>query len=393
MNKDENQPGIGTRSVHAGEHRNTEGSPHSPIFNSTTFAFPNTRALLDVVEGKTKGPLYTRYGLNPGIMALEEKLASLENAESALVFSSGMAAEAAVFLGSNTKHIVCMGDAYGGTLELLAVNLPELGIRSTFLAGQDFDGLQRALQEGAGLVFFETPTNPTLEIIDIRKVVGLAHEAGALVVIDNTFATPINQNPLGLGADLVIHSATKYLGGHSDVTAGALMGSEETVDSYRIWRKNLGTVPAPETAALLSRSLRTLHVRVAWQNDSALTIAQRFEKHPAIKRVLYPGLPAFAGHELARSQMSGFGGMLTLELAGNGDETSDFVDRLKLFLIAPSLGGAESLVTQPITTTHFGLSPEERQRRGISDTMVRMSIGLENPEDLIRDIEQALEGK
>lgn len=393
MKSNDNQPGIGTRSVHAGEHRNSEGSPHSPIFNSTTFAFPSTRALLDVVEGKAKGPLYTRYGLNPGIMALEEKLASLENAQSALVFSSGMAAEAAVFLGSATKHIVCMGDAYGGTLELLAVNLPEVGIRTTFLAGQDLDGLQRALQEGAGLVFFETPTNPTLEIIDIRKVVGLAHDAGALVVIDNTFATPINQNPLDLGADLVIHSATKYLGGHSDVTAGALMGSEEKVAPYRIWRKNLGTVPAPETAALLSRSLRTLHVRVAWQNESALAIAQRFEKHPAVRKVLYPGLSSFEGHELASSQMSGFGGMLTLDLEGSGAQTSDFVDRLKLFLIAPSLGGAESLVTQPITTTHHGLSAEERLRRGISDTMVRMSIGLENPEDLIRDIEQALEAK
>ncbi|MBX9724837.1 MAG: PLP-dependent transferase, partial [Candidatus Obscuribacterales bacterium] len=213
---------------------------------------------------------------------------------------------------------------------------------------------------------------------------------GALVAVDNTFASPVNQQPLQLGADFVIHSATKYLGGHSDITAGALMGSAELLGPVWPWRKNLGQMIAPEVASLLSRSLRTLMVRVKQQCASAHAIAEAMEKHPRIAKVLYPGLPSFAGYSLASKQMSGFGGMLSIEVKGNAEDASRVADKLKLFALAPSLGGVESLITQPITTTHHGLTPEERKRRGIADSMLRISVGLEDAGDLIADLYQAL---
>jgi cystathionine beta-lyase/cystathionine gamma-synthase len=382
--------GLSTRCIHAGELANAHGSPHTPIYNTTTFAFPSTAAILDVVEGRAAGALYTRYGLNPTVQALEQKLASLEGAEAALAFASGMAAEAALFLTHGREGIVCIGDAYGGTLELIGQQLPLPGIPTHCLLGDELDRLDGLLAGGTRLVFFETPSNPALELFDIAAIAERAQAHGALLVVDNTFASPVNQQPLALGADLVVHSATKYLGGHSDVTAGALMGSKELLDTVGPWRKNLGQVPAPETAALLARSLRTLVVRVHQQNASALAVARAMETHPRVARVLYPGLESFPGHELATRQMSGFGGMLTIEVEGDGETAAAMVDRFKLFAIAPSLGGVESLATQPVTTTHHGLTPEERSRRGITDGMIRLSVGLEDPQDLIGDLEQAL---
>ena len=381
---------LATRCVHAGELADVHGSPHTPIYNTTTFAFPSTAAILDVVEGRAAGSLYTRYGLNPTLQALEVKLASLEGAEAAFAFASGMAAETALFLTHGRAGIVCIGDAYGGTLELVGQQLPLLGIPTHFLLGGELDRLEGLLAGGARLVFFETPSNPTLKIFDIAAIARQAHARNALVAVDNTFASPVNQQPLALGADLVVHSATKYLGGHSDITAGALMGPKALLDAVWPWRKNLGQTPAPETAALLARSLRTLVVRVREQNASALAIARAMESHSRVARVLHPGLGSFPGHELAVQQMSGFGGMLTLEVAGDGATAAVVVDRFQLFAIAPSLGGVESLATQPVTTTHHGLTPEERARRGITDSMIRLSVGLEDPDDLIKDLEQAL---
>ncbi len=386
----EKHAGLATRCVHAGEINDANGSPHTPIYTTTTFKFDSTADLLDVVEGRKAGSLYTRYGLNPTIRALEEKLASLEGAEAAWAFSSGMAAEVALFLTHGRKGIVCIGDAYGGTMELLASQLPELGIPTYFLLGSELDGLKTFLKQGAGLVFLETPTNPTLEVLDIAAISDTAHEYGALVAVDNTFASPVNQNPLELGADFVLHSATKYLGGHSDLTAGALMGSTHLLASVWPWRKNLGTTIAPEIASLLMRSIRSLTVRVERQNATAQAVAEAMAQHPKVARVLYPGLPGFPGHDVARKQMKGFGGMLTLEVKGGYEDAVRVVDRLKLFAIAPSLGGVESLATMPVTTTHHGLPPAERARRGISDSMIRLSVGLEDAADLIADLEQAL---
>jgi len=386
-----NKSGLSTRCVHSGEMHDPQGSPHTPLYNTTTFAFGSTAELLDVVEGRKAGNLYTRYGLNPTIQSLEEKLASIEGAEAAFAFSSGMAAEAALFLAHGQKGIVCIGDAYGGTLELLGSQLPLLGMRTHFTLGNERDRLESLLKDHAKLVFFETPTNPVLEIIDIRRVAALAHAHGALIAVDNTFASPVNQQPLALGADIVVHSATKYLGGHSDITAGALMGSKQIIDPVRAWRNNFGQTIAAETAFLLARSLRTLVVRVERQNATAMAVANAMQGHPRVARVFYPGLPGFPGHAVAKQQMRGFGGMVTLDIKGSGADSTRAVDRLKLFKIAPSLGGVESLATQPVTTTHHGLTPAERARRGITDTMIRLSIGLEDASDLIEDLQQALE--
>lgn len=389
MTKNSKQ-GLSTRSIHGHGFKDAHGSPHLPVYDTTTFAFNSTADLLDVIDGRKPGSLYTRYGLNPSIFALEETLTGLEGAEMAWSFCSGMAAETAVFLAHGREGVVCIGDAYGGTLELLASQLPLLGIKTLLILGSELDQLDALLAAGAKLVFFETPANPTLELLNIRAISAKAHAYGARVAVDNTFASPVNQRPLELGADFVVHSATKYLGGHSDLTAGALMGSKELLMPVWNWRKNLGSMIAPATASLLARSLRTLVVRVRQQNESAQRIAEAMARHPQVARVFYPGLASFPGHELAREQMYGFGGMLSIEVAGGGEDATGVADRLKLFALAPSLGGAESLVTQPCTTTHHGLTPEERTRRGISDAMLRLSVGLEDPEDLIADLEQAL---
>jgi len=362
-----------------------------PIYNTTTFGFRSTADLLDVVEGRRPGNLYTRYGLNPTIRSVEAKLASLECAESALVFASGMAAEAALFFTHGRKGIVCLGNAYGGTLALLTDHLPLLGVPTTLLLGGEVGKLEEILKQGHGLVFLETPTNPTMEIFDIREICRLSHKYGVLVAVDNTFASPINQQVLALGVDIAVHSATKYLGGHSDLTGGALMGPKEIIEPVGPWRKNLGQMMAPEVAGLLSRSLRTLPIRVERQNRTAQSVAEAMRTHPKIAKVLYPGLPDFPQHALAKSQMSGFGGMLTLEINGSGEDATKVIDGLELIIIAPSLGGPESLATQPMTTTHHGLTPEERLKRGITDSMIRFSIGMEAAEDLIEDLNHALE--
>ena len=382
--------GLSTRCVHAGEIDDAHGSPHTPVYNTTTFKFSSTADLLDVVDGRKAGSLYTRYGLNPTVQALEAKLASIEGAEMAWAFCSGMAAEAALFFAHGREGIVCLGDAYGGTLELLGAQIGLLGIRTHLLLGNELELAESRLKDGCRLVFLETPTNPTLEVLDIARIAALCHRNGALLAVDNTFASPINQQPLALGADFVIHSATKYLGGHSDLTAGVLAGSKELLMPVWNWRKNLGSMIAPETAALLSRSLRTLVVRVERQNRTAQAVAEAMARHARVARVYYPGLPDFPGHALAKAQMQGYGGMLSIEVQGGGESATRVADRLKLFALAPSLGGAESLVTQPCTTTPHGLPAEERARRGISDAMLRLSIGLEDADDLIADLNQAL---
>lgn len=384
--------GLSTRCVHAGEERDPLGAIHTPLYNHSTFAFANTADLLDVVEGRRPGALYTRYGLNPTIQSLERKLADLEGAAAALAFSSGMAAEAATFLAyvHAGEHIVCIGDVYGGTFELLGANLPQVGIETTFLLVSEVGRLPDVLSDRTRLVFFETPTNPQLELIDIAGVAEAAHRRGAIVVVDGTFATPVNQNPLQLGADLVIHSTTKYLGGHSDLTGGAVVGPAELLEPIAMWRKNLGQVMAPEVAFLLARSIRSLVVRVRAQNAGAKAVASFLAAHPRVAKVNYPGLAIGEQGAIMARQMRGPGGMLSFVLDGDAAATAAVVDRLRLFSIAASLGGVESLVTQPITTTHHGMTAEERARRGIVDGMVRLSVGLEDADDLIADLEQAL---
>ena len=386
------QAGLATKCIHTGDRRDAEGGIHTPLYNHSTFAFADTKSLLDVVEGRRPGNLYTRYGMNPTIRSVEEKLAALEQAEAALAFSSGMAAEAATFLAfaDAGDNVVCIGDVYGGTFELLSENLPTLGIKTTFLLADEVHRLSEVIDDRTRIVFFETPTNPTLDVIDIAAVANIVGDSGALTVVDNTFATPVNQTPLSLGADLVVHSATKYLGGHSDLTGGALMGDPELVQRAWTWRKNLGQMMAPEVASLLARSIRSLVVRVHQHNHNAQTIAEFLEQHPRVVNVSYPGLASHPGHDTAARQMRGYGGMLSFVYDGDALETAAVVDKLRLFSIAASLGGVESLVTQPVTTTHHGMTEDERQRRGIVGGMVRLSCGLEDIEDLIADLTQAL---
>ncbi|CCG94882.1 cystathionine gamma-synthase, PLP-dependent [Marinobacter nauticus ATCC 49840] len=385
-----NNQGPATRIIHNRRHKDAFGSPYSPVYNTTTYRFENTADLLDVIEGRSDGNLYTRWGTNPSIQELEQGLAGLENAEAALGFASGMAAISATLLAHGRNGIVCVGDLYGGTQELLKNHCQALGIPVTFLFREEQDQLAETLNEPGKLVYFETPANPNMAILDIRTIAETAHQHGALVAVDNTFASPINQKPLELGADLVLHSATKYLGGHSDLTAGALMTSASLAKPVVAWRKNLGQLIAPETAALLSRSLRTLPLRVRQHNENAMAIAQAMEQHPRITKVHYPGLPSFEGYDLAKQQMTGFGGMLSIEVDGGQQAAEKVADSLKVFLLATSLGGVESLVSQPSATSHHGLSREERLKRGIGDGMLRLSVGLEDAADLIQDLNDAL---
>ena len=391
-NHNKHVKGLSTVCVHGGEQLDAQGGIHAPLYNHSTFGFPSTQALLDVVEGRVEGNLYTRYGLNPTTRSVESKLALLQGGEAALVFSSGMAAEAATVLANSRAgdHIICVGDVYGGTYELLDSNLPNFDIKTTFLLGSEIGRLAEVMNDRTRIVFFERPTNPKMEIIDIANAANVAKARGALTVVDNTLASPVNQSPLKLGADVVVHSTTKYLGGHSDLTGGVVIGSKALIDSIWVWRMNLGQMMAPEVAFLLSRSLRTLVVRVRQQNDTAQAVATFLQAHPKIRTVNYPGLLDFPGHSVAATQMSGFGGMISFVYDGEASATAAVVDRLRIFTIAASLGGAESLVTQPITTTHHGVTPEERHRRGIVDSMVRLSCGLEDSADLIADLKQAL---
>jgi len=384
--------GLSTRCVHAGDVRDAQGALHAPLYDQSTFGFARTQDVLDVVEGRVAGNLYTRYGLNPTIKALEAKLADIEGGEAALACSSGMAAEAATFLAHATSgdHIVCIGDVYGGTFELLGSDLPRLGITTTFLLASEVGRLPEVIRDTTRIVFFETPTNPLIDIIDIRAAALAVSGRGVLVVIDNTFASPVNQNPLAHGADLVVHSATKYLGGHSDLTAGAVIGPKELIAPIWVSRKNLGQMIAPDVAHLLARSIRTLVVRVRAQNAAAEEIAQFLDGHPRVMRALHPSLATGEAAAIRNRQMRGGGGMVSFILDGNAEQTAAAVDRLRLFAIAPSLGGVESLVTQPVTTTHHDLSEEERTHRGIVGGLVRLSVGLEDAHDLIADIDRAL---
>lgn len=387
------QLGLSTRCVHAGDARDSQGALHAPLYNHSTFGFAHTQDVLDVVEGRRDGSLYTRYGMNPTIRAVEAKLADLEGGEAALAFASGMAAEAATFLthARSGDHVICIGDVYGGTFELLGSDLPRLGIETTFLLASEAHLLPQTLRKNTRIVFFETPTNPLIDLIDIRAAA--RSDRGALIVVDNTFASPVNQNPLAHGADVVVHSATKYLGGHSDLTAGAVIGPQELVAPIWGWRKNLGQMIAPEVAHLLARSIRTLVVRVCAQNASAEQVAHYLNRHPRVLRALHPSLATGEAAAIRDRQMSGGGGMVSFVLDADARTTAAAVDRLRLFAIAPSLGGVESLVTQPVTTTHHGLTDDERRRRGIVGGLVRLSIGLEDAADLIADIERALDAR
>jgi cystathionine beta-lyase/cystathionine gamma-synthase len=383
---------IATELVHraTGESRRAEPLT-TPIYETTTFVFDSAGEVREYNEGRSHKYLYTRYG-NPTNAVVEEKIAKLEGADVAMLLSSGQAATTTALLGllKAGDEVVCSSAIYGGTLHLLTDLLPRFGIRSRFVSIEELRKPDDVISGETRLVWFESPTNPTLRCVDIAVVANACRARGVISVVDNTFATPVNQQPLSLGIDLVMHSATKYLNGHSDVTAGVLAGPAALLGPVQQARKMIGTILEPHAAYALGRGLKTLTVRMARHNLTAMAVAQWLAADPRVKTVYYPGLPDHPDHEIARKQMRGFGGMMCLDVGGGYEGAARFFDRLKLFNRAASLGGVESLCSLPVLTSQWGHSDEELERAGITHSMARLSVGMEDAEDLIADLDQAL---
>lgn len=385
--------GINSNLVHVGERPDpTTGSVIPPIYQTTTFAFETNEGMLDLMEGRAEGYIYTRYG-NPNYTMVEEKLAFLEGAEKGLVLSSGMAATSVSIMAvvKAGDHIISHPDIYGGSFGLFDEVFPRLGIKTTFVDPGDFAQVESAVRENTKVIFLETPSNPTLRIYDIKKIASFAHERGIKVIIDNTFATPFNQKPLDLGADVVVHSCTKYLNGHSDLMAGAILGKTDYIDTcINIFRKMGGNLNGFD-AWLLLRGLKTFGLRMERHNKNAQAVAEFLHNHSLVERVYYPGLPSHPQHSLAKEQMKAFGGVLSFELKGDAKQVDRTLNRVKLFTRAVSLGSVESLITQPVAAVHYNVPPEFRLQGGISDKLVRVSVGIEEAEDIIEDLAQALD--
>jgi len=381
-----------TQLIHVAEGVSDDAAPlTTPIYETTTFVFENAKEVLDYNEGRSAKFLYSRYA-NPTVLAVEQKIAALEGADSALVLSSGQAATTTALLAllAAGDEVVCSAAIYGGTLHLLTDLLPKFGIRPRFVSVDDLRQPDSIFSPATRLVWFESPINPTLRCVDIAAVAAACRARGVVSVIDNTFASPVNQQPLALGVDVVMHSATKYLNGHSDVTAGALAGPKDLIEKMLAARKLVGTVLDPYAAYALGRGLKTLAVRVDRQNASALAVSRELEQRGRVERVYYPGLESHPDHAIAKRQMSGFGGMVCLDLGGGYDRAARFFDRLQVIKRAASLGGVESLCSLPVLTSQWGHSDEELARAGVTPSMARLSIGLEDPGDLLADLEQAL---
>ncbi|PKU22164.1 trans-sulfuration enzyme family protein [Telmatospirillum siberiense] len=397
----ENRPnrpdgGFATRAIHHGYDPALEhGALTPPVFLTSTYAFESAEIGQQLFRGEREGYVYGRTR-NPGQALLEDRLATLEGGEAGLAVASGMAAISATLwtLLEAGDAVVIDHTLYGNSFALFTKGLTRFGIKVSVADFTDLDAVERTFREARPkLVHFETPANPNLRLIDIEAVTRLAHETGALVMVDNTFATPVLQRPLELGADLVVHSATKFLGGHGDLIAGALIGDKQTVESVRQHglRYLTGATISPITSFLLLRGLKTLELRVARHSASAQTLAELLERHPKIRWISYPGLPSSPFHALAKRQMSGFGGLVAFELDGGLEAGKRFMNRLSLVTRAVSLGDAETLVQHPASMTHAAYSAEERRRHGIGDGLIRLSVGLETPDDLRDDILQALE--
>jgi cystathionine beta-lyase/cystathionine gamma-synthase len=363
----------------------------TPIFETTTFVFQSAREVKEYNEGKSSKFLYSRYG-NPTIAAVEKTIAALEGAETALLLSSGMAATATVLLAllKSGDEIVCSAAIYGGTLHLLADMFPRYGIKARFVSIDELRTPERIIGDATRIVWFESPINPTLRCVDIAAVAAACRARNVLSVIDNTFASPINQQPVSMGVDVVMHSVTKYVNGHSDITAGALCGPDRIMKDVESARRMLGTVLDPHAAYAIGRGVKTLGVRIERHNANAMAVAERLEKDRRIERVFYPGLASHPDHALATRQMRGFGGMVCADLGGGQSRAERFFDRLKVFKRAASLGGVESLCSLPVLTSQWGHSDEELEHAGVTRSMVRLSVGLEDPQDLIDDLDQAL---
>jgi cystathionine gamma-synthase len=370
---------------------NTKGAVTSPIVNAVAFSYNDLDEWHQVSLGKAEGFIYSR-NTNPTVRVLEEKIRVLEGAEDATAFSTGMAAISNTlftFLTSG-KRVVSLKDTYGGTSKIFLDFLPHYNVEVKLCDTTDHEQLEAEIARGCDLVYLETPTNPTLKVVDIKRLSAAAKKAGAIVVVDNTFATPINQNPLQLGADLVVHSATKFLCGHSDAMGGLLAGKKELVRKVYAFREINGASLQADPAYMIARGMKTLELRIERQNASALTIARYLKAHPKVKDVFYPGLESHKGHDIAKTQMAGFGGMMSFALDGSYDLVKAFLTNLQWVHLAASLGSVSTLAGPPRTTSHVELTEEQRAMLGIPESLIRYSVGIENVSDLLEDIEQAL---
>jgi len=377
--------GLSTTAVQGGISRRSPGAGvSSPLVQSVNYAQE---------VGTSEGLVYTRYGNAPNAMIVQKRLAMLEGAESALLLSSGMRATACSMLAllRPGDHLISSSWIYGGTRKLFMEDIVGMGIEVSFVNPLEPRGWRKALRKNTRVIFLESPVNPTCRVIELNSLQSLAHSEGIALVVDSTFASPINFRPLEHGVDVVIHSATKYLNGHHDILAGVVCGSEPFIDEVRRKMTVWGQAPDPFACWLLERGLKTLDVRVKRQNENAMRVAEWCSKQSGIAKVHYPGLPSHPDHKLAKTLFDGFGGMLAIELKGGGPATARFIEKLQVFTYAASLGGVDSLMIEPRYSSHEHLSVEEREKAGIPDGFLRVSIGIENAEDLIADIEQALQ--
>ena len=385
----------GTQCVWSGEQsQHPYRATQLPVVHSVSFGYDDMDEWLAVALGQADGHIYGRNS-NPTVDVFEDKVRQLEGADAATSAATGMGiiSSALFALLLPKQRVVSVKDTYGGTNVIFTEFLPRFGIDVTLCDTTDHEQIEREIAEGCDVVYLESPTNPTTKVVDTARIVAASHEAGATVIVDNTFATPINQNPLQLGADLVLHSATKFLGGHADALGGVICGSKELIDRVYHYREINGATLHPMAAYLLVRGMKTLELRVRRQNESALRIARYLESHAAVERVHYPGLVSHEGHAVAQKQMRGFGGVLSFVLKENSfDAVRRFVPRLQFAHAAANLGAVETVIGPPATTSHVECSVEERAAMGIPESLIRYSTGIENVDDLIGDLDQALAG-
>ncbi|MGH9495869.1 MAG: trans-sulfuration enzyme family protein [Candidatus Sulfotelmatobacter sp.] len=373
----------------ASDLRKKHGPATTPIYQTSTFEVTDNEEQLRVTGSDA---YYTRYG-NPTNSVAEKTIAELEGTDAALTFSSGMGAITTTIMAllQAGDHIVAQRDIYGGTHKFLSQWLPKLGIETTFVDTTDYEQHAQAILPTTKLLYVESPTNPALRVVDLKKIFDLARKHAVLSMIDSTFGTPINQRPAEFGIDLVMHSGTKYLGGHSDLICGAVAGRAELIERILSTRTTLGNIMDPHAAWMLARGLKTLPLRVARHNENALRVAEFLEQHAKVRRVHYPFLKSHPQNALAHAQMSGGGGMVTFEVEGAGDDARRVSEALRLFILAPSLGGVDSLVSIPVLTSHLMVHSDERKKMGVTEQMIRLSVGVEAAEDLIADLDHALE--
>jgi cystathionine gamma-synthase len=392
--RSETTGGPSTVAVHAGEDRQKPAnSITDPIFCASTYTFPDTQSVIDFIEQKLPREEYGRYG-NPSERVVERKLAALEGGEAAVLFSSGMAAVVGLLLAklNSGDEVVFFNECYHRTREFCSKHLSRFGVVTREVPACDYQAMEAAITPNTRLLVSESPTNPHLSVVDLDRFAALGHKHGVETLIDATLGTPYNVQPIAAGIDYVLHSATKYLGGHNDLLAGAIIGSEEKLEPVRKLRGITGAVNSPHNVYLLERGLKTFELRIQRHNANGLAVAQFLAAHPRIERVYYPGLETHPYYEIAQRTMRGFGGLVTF-LVKDADwkQTAAVVDAVRIPRIAPSLGGVESLIEQPLVMSYYECTPEDRRRFGIPDNMIRLSCGIENTEDLIADLKQALE--